>query len=137
MIGKVEKLNVWNTGKGYFFEVGGETYVGSGKPTVVVGDEITFEKEKPFGNDGKKFFANKIRKLGEASQPIESYVDVHIAKPIYQNNDRSKTIQRLAIMKMAIRLVCSKIENGASDLSNPDDLALEIKKQADALEKVI
>lgn len=133
MIGKIEKLNEWASGKGYFFEIAGETFVGNGKPNIVVGDEITFEKDKPFGNDGTKFFAKKIRKLGEVGQ-IEEYFE---PKPRQIQLDRGKAIQRLAIMKMATRIICAKINSGLISLGNPADIAEEIKKQTNEIEKVL
>lgn len=133
MNGVVDKVNAWKSGNGFFFEVGGDTFVGKGTPKIAVGDSITFDKSTAFGKDGKKFFAKNIQRAEQGT--IEAFVDASVQKPIYQNRDRSQVIQRLAIMKMAVRLVCAMIQAGKMPESK--DAVVLVKEMADELERVI
>ena len=139
MNGVVDKVNAWKSGNGFFFEVGGDTFVGKGTPEIAVGDKITFDKSSAFGKDGKKFFAKNIQRTEQGT--IEAYVDGPVAdtKPVYQKspiyNDRSKAIQRLAIMKMAVRLVCAMIQGGKMPESK--DAIVLVDEFANELEKLV
>ena len=137
MNGVVDKVNAWKSGNGFFFEVGGDTFVGKGTPEIAVGDKITFDKSSAFGKDGKKFFAKNIQRTEQGT--IEAFVDATVNTPVYQKspiyNDRSKAIQRLAIMKMAVRLVCAMIQGGKMPESK--DAIVLVDEFANELEKLV
>jgi hypothetical protein len=145
MNGVVDKVNAWKSGNGFFFEVGGDTFVGKGTPEIAVGDKITFDKSSAFGKDGKKFFAKNIQRTEQGT--IEAFIDASVEKigkrsdyappgEVYRpTNDRSKTIQRLAIMKMAVRLVCAMIQGGKMPESK--DAIVLVDEFAKELERLV
>lgn len=132
MKGKVEKLNLWNSGRGFFFEIEGQSYAGHGTPTFVPGDVIEFERDRLFGKDGKRYFANNIRK----AEGIEAFLEENkVSMDILANKqpDRGAQIRKLAVMKMAVRLTAATLKEDAT----LTDVMIKVRDYMNALEEMI
>jgi hypothetical protein len=149
MIGKVEKINLWGSSNGYFFDVNNQAYaVTHGKPNFSVGETIEFEKSVAFGTDGKKFVAKNIKKLatsrdiGQAAIELQRSIGLNVKDlPIeamfdaMKPKNRDQQIEQLALMKMATRLVVASMNPDI--VYSSEELAKAVRKQADELKAVL
>jgi hypothetical protein len=139
MQGKVKTLNLWkgNT-KGFFMRVDNKEYTAFGIPTVQVGDEISFE-ENGMDKFGKCTLAKNIKKLDAEVYFNKSMEKNRVAMDILAGKPptREEAIERLALLKMATRIVCAQIKNGVGVVDDQTTIANRIRNHANALKGIL
>lgn len=125
MKGKIDKMNAWKSGKGFFIGIAGTDYMFYGSPTVSLGDVVEFELGKPT-EDGKQ----KIKKIALAADGIEAFIDkaetpvfrAHDAPRIDAREEYWKAKEKRDLEKEPIHIRLSCLESAAAFSASDNDV---------------